>query len=110
MAVHVVHDGFLACLELFEKLVLAFLIPVYDIVVELYEGHQTSVALEDHGFVYTLHIVDDAFYFLRIYVFPRRSENHVAEPSLYVIAALFVHGGKVVCPEPSVIGEYGTGP
>ena len=23
---------------------------------------------------------------------------------------VLVHGGKVVCPEPSVIGEYGTGP
>ena len=66
MLVDIAENGLLACFQLFEKLVLALLVPVDYIVIELDKGNKTPVPFEDNGLVHLIHIVDDILYLLRI--------------------------------------------
>ncbi len=55
-------------------------------------------------------MIDYLLDFFRIDILSRWSENHVVESSFDIVPPLGVNGGKVICPEPSVIGEHGSCP
>ena len=87
MLVHVVENGFLLGLEVVEELVFGFLVPVQDIVIELHECHELAFPFHHERLVHSAEVVDDLLDFLRIDIFAGRTENHIVQPALYVIAA-----------------------
>ena len=87
MLVHVVENGFFLGLKVVEELVLGFLVPVQDIVIELHEGHEFAFPFHNERLVHSAEVVDDLLNFLGVDIFAGRTENHIVQPALYVIAA-----------------------
>ncbi|EJW96943.1 membrane protein [gut metagenome] len=104
--VDIVKDCLLAGFQIFKELVLALLIPVYYIIIKLDQCHQPSVPFKYNRLVDIIHIVDDLLNLLRIDIFSRRTQDHITQPSFYVITAFLVNNCKVIGPEPSVFSEY----
>ena len=103
--VHIVQNGLLVCLKILEELVLVGLVPVQDIVIELYQGDQLSIPFHHQGLIDTSDMVDYLLDFLRLDILTRRTENHIVQPTFNIIASLGIHTCKIIGPEPTVISE-----
>ena len=104
--VHELQDGFLAGLDILDELVLAFEIPVNQVVVELHEGYQLAVAFDHERLRDAVHAVDYVLDLLGIDVLARSSDYQASEASAHEIASLAVAAGQVTGAEPAVVAEH----